>query len=187
MNFFRISKLSSNEILIINNFVASIVVILSILADVLNKMFNISGERIGLAGCGMLMLFYFTPLSNWLCQVINELDSKPTKCGKFSDQWLSLIAFLGAVAFILSKIGYTDSASKTMCWIVTIVLIMFGLTSLVSLGVLIYGTRLYGEVEVIIIIGAMLGFVFVITNWVADGAGIEFMERMFSLFCSFKY
>lgn len=76
MNFFRISKLNSDEILIINNFVASIVVILSILADVLNKMFNISGERIGLVGCSMLILFYFTLLSNWLCQVINELDSK---------------------------------------------------------------------------------------------------------------
>lgn len=96
-------------------------------------------------------------------------------------------SFFRRGSFILGKIGYKDSASKTMCWIVTIVLIVFGLTSLVSLGVLIYGTRLYGEVEVIIMIGVMLGIVFVITNWVADGLGIEFMARMFSLFCSFKY
>ena len=97
-----------------------------------------------------------------------------------------MIAFLGAVVFVLSKMGYTDSASETKYWVITIVLVMLGLASIVSLGILICGTRLYGKVEVIIIIGAMLGFVFTIANWVADGAGIKFMKRLFSLFCSFK-
>lgn len=188
--FLNRHRLEQDEVLIINNIVASIIVLLSILADILVNMWGITGEVIGIVGGGILILFYFTSLSKIVTRTIKNADSQSsqaTDSGKLSDRWLSLITFIGVCAFAISKLGYTCFATETQKWITTIVLIVFEIAVFLSLVVVFMGEKKYGIVEVAIIIVCMLALIFVTANWAADIVGIEFMNRLKLVFYSFNY